>query len=103
MKNNEKIDQTIQRITYLEHQQKLLSREGRELDRKHRNRRIFTRGGMLEKFMQRPLLLNDDQVYRLLQTAFNMEAVQKQEALLIAEAEQDAIQTTGGMADDAQV
>ena len=50
------------------------------------DRRIFTRGGMLERFMQRPLLLTDDQVYRLLQTAFNTEAVQTMEKALITEA-----------------
>ncbi|MDD6143589.1 MAG: hypothetical protein PUD16_08865 [bacterium] len=41
---------------------------------------------MLERFMQRPLLLTDDQVYRLLQTAFITEAVQAMEKALISEA-----------------
>ena len=41
---------------------------------------------MLERFMQRPLLLTDDQVYQLLQTAFNTEAVQTMEKALINEA-----------------
>lgn len=36
--------------------------------------------------MQRPLLLTDDQVYQLLQTAFNTEAVQTMEKALINEA-----------------
>ena len=38
--------------------------------RKQRNRRIFTRGGMLEAFLLEPLLLTDDQVHELLLTAF---------------------------------
>ena len=103
--NKKNIDQQIQRterkIIRLEHQKKIKQHEAKQLDRKRRSHRIFTRGGMLEKFMQRPLLLTGNQVYRLLQTAFNTEAVQELEQALIAEAEQAAIQATGGTAADA--
>ena len=51
-------------------QMKILHREKAELDRKKRNHRLFTRGAMLESFMRKPLLMTDDQVYRLLKTAF---------------------------------
>ena len=44
---------------------------------------------MLETFLQRPLLLTDDQVYRLLQTAFNTREVKDMESELLAEAEHD--------------
>ena len=88
--NNKTIDQKIQRaeqeITRLEHQKKSKQHEAKQRERNRRNRRIFTRGGMLELFMQRPLLLTDGQVYRLLQTAFNTEAVQTLEKALINEA-----------------
>lgn len=88
--NNKTIEQKIQRtekeITRLEHQKKIKQHEAKQLERNRRNRRIFTRGGMLERFMQRPLLLTDDQVYQLLQTAFNTEAVQTMEKALINEA-----------------
>ena len=84
--NNKTIEQKIQRtekeITRLEHQKKIKQHEAKQLERNRRNRRIFTRGGMLERFMQRPLLLTDDQVYQLLQTAFNTEAVQTMEKAL---------------------
>ena len=90
--NNKTIEQKIQRtekeIARLEHQKKIKQHEAKQLERNRRNRRIFTRGGMLERFMQRPLLLNDDQVYQLLQTAFNTEAVQTMEKALINEAVQ---------------
>lgn len=102
---NKNLDQQIQRteqeITRLEHLQKIKQHEAKQLDRKRRNHRIFTRGGMLESFMQRPLLLTDDQVYRLLQTAFDTEAVRELERALIAEAEQAAIRATEGTAADA--
>ena len=94
--NNKTIEQKIQRtekeIARLEHQMKIKQHEAKQLERNRRNRRIFTRGGMLEHFMQRPLLLNDDQVYRLLQTAFNTEAVKELEKALITEAAQAVIQ-----------
>ena len=90
MTNKITIDQRIQRtekeIAWLEHQKKIKQHEAKQLERNRRNRRIFTRGGMLERFMQRPLLMTDDQVYRLLQTAFNTEAVQTMEKALINEA-----------------
>ena len=88
--NNKTIEQKIQRtekeIAWLEHQKKIKQHEAKQLERNRRNRRIFTRGGMLEHFLQRPLLLTDDQVYRLLQTAFDTEAVQMMEKTLINEA-----------------
>ncbi len=70
----------------LQRQRRVLVREQAQLDRKKRNRRIFTRGGMLEAFMREPLLLTDDQVYRLLQTAFNTREVRDAEDEMIAEA-----------------
>ena len=97
--NNKTIEQKIQRtekeIAWLEHQKKIKQHEAKQLERNRRNRRIFTRGGMLERFMQRPLLMTDDQVYRLLQTAFNTEAVQTMEKTLINEAVQTVNQAAG--------
>ena len=104
--NNKTIEQKIQRteieIARLEHQKKIKQHEAKQLERNRRNRRIFTRGGMLERFMQRPLLLTDDQVYRLLQTAFNTEAVQTMEKTLINEAVQTVNQAAGDTEADAE-
>ena len=47
----------------------------KEYERKQRNRRIFTRGGMLEAFLIEPLLLTDDVVHDFLQTVFRMPEV----------------------------
>ena len=104
--NNKTIEQKIQRtekeIVRLEHQKKIKQHEAKQLERKRRNRRIFTRGGMLEHFMQRPLLLNDDQVYQLLQTAFNTEAVKELEKTLITETAQVVIQSAEDTNTDAK-
>ena len=100
------IDQRIQRtekeIAWLEHQKKIKQHEAKQFERNRRNRRIFTRGGMLEHFLQRPLLLTDDQVYQLLQTAFNTEAVQTMEKTLISEAAQVVIQAAEDTEADAE-
>ena len=104
--NNKTIEQKIHRpdkeITRLEHQKKIKQHEAKQLERNHRNRRIFTRGGMLEHFMQRPLLLTDDQVYRLLQTAFDTEAVQMMEKTLINEAVRAVTQSAEDTEADAE-
>ena len=92
---DQKIQRTEKEIARLEHQKKIKQHEAKQLERNRRNRRIFTRGGMLESFMQRPLLMTDDQVYRLLQTAFNTEAVQTMEKTLINEAVQTVNQAAG--------
>lgn len=75
-------------------QMKILQREQAQLDRKKRNHRLFTRGAMLESFMRKPLLLTDDQVYRLLKTAFISSEVQSQETAYIMEAIRDTPQET---------
>lgn len=83
----QKLLQAQKREQYCQQQKRILLHEQSQLDRKKRNHRIFTRGGMLEAFMKKPLLLTDDQVYRLLQTAFNTWEVREKETSLIEEAE----------------
>ena len=85
----QQLEQARDREHFLHQQRQILLHEQAQLDRKKRNHRIFTRGGMLEAFLQRPLLLTDDQVYRLLQTAFNTREVKDMESQLLAEAEHD--------------
>ena len=98
----QKIQYTEKEIARLEHQKKIKQHEAKQLERNRRNRRIFTRGGMLERFMQRPLLLTDDHVYQLLQTAFNTEAVQTMEKALISEAVQAVTQAAEDTESDAE-
>ena len=59
------------KIREVSHEIKALEAEEKSLLRKQRNHRIFTRGGMLEAFLQEPLLLTDDQVYSLLKVVFH--------------------------------
>ena len=66
---------TENRIRHLRGEIKAMEAEEKGLLRKQRNRRIFTRGGMLEAFLLEPLLLTDEQVHELLLTAFRQPAV----------------------------
>lgn len=59
------------KLRYHKNKLQALKHEESELNRKARNHRIFTRGGMLEAFLLRPLLLTDEQVYSILKVAFH--------------------------------
>lgn len=85
----QQIRQAQSQERYYQQQKRILLHEQSQLERKKRNHRIFARGGMLEAFMQKPLLLTDDQVYHLLKTAFNTKEVQDMEAELLTEAIQE--------------
>ncbi len=65
------------KLRQLKHEQKALEAEEKGLRRKERNHRIFTRGGMLEAFLQEPLLLTDDQVYTLLKIIFHQPEIDR--------------------------
>lgn len=65
------------KLRQLSHEIKALEAEEKGLHRKERNHRIFTRGGMLEAFLLEPLLLTDDQVYKLLKTIFHRPEVDR--------------------------
>ena len=53
-----------------EDQLKAMERQARDLTRRQRTKRLCTRGGMLEHFLDRPELLTDDKVMKLLTIAF---------------------------------
>ena len=66
---------TENKMRFLNNEIKAMEAQEKGLMRKQRNRRIFTRGGMLEAFLLEPLLLTDEQVHELLLTAFHQPAV----------------------------
>lgn len=63
------------RIGFLDNEIKAMEAQEKGLLRKQRNRRIFTRGGMLETFLLEALLLTDDQVHELLTASFHQPVV----------------------------
>ncbi len=66
---------TEDKLRFVKNNIKALEAAEKGLLRKQRNRRIFTRGGMLEAFLLDPLVLTDDQVYEILKTAFRQPVV----------------------------
>ena len=75
------------KLTYHKNRLKALKHEEAQLERKTRNHRIFTRGGMLEAFLLKPTLLSDDQVHSLLKIIFHKPEVNEILNRMIAEAE----------------
>ena len=73
--NNEKLAQLLERKRFFEVDLKIREAQKKELLRKQRNRRIFTRGGMLEAFLIEPLLLTDNEVHDFLEKVFRMPEV----------------------------
>ena len=76
------------KLRQLKHKQKALEAEEKGLRRKERNHRIFTRGGMLEAFLQEPLLLTDDQVYALLKIIFHQPEIDQMLKQMIEESKE---------------
>jgi hypothetical protein len=73
--NEKKIAELQERQRYCEVQLKICEKEMKEYERKQRNRRIFTRGGMLEAFLIEPLMLTDNEVHDFLEKVFRMPEV----------------------------
>ena len=100
--NEEKIAQLQERQHYCKMQLKICEKKMKEYERKQRNRRIFTRGRMLEAFLIEPLLLTDDDVYDFLQTVFRMPEVDSllqeliDRALTLEDDESENVTETGG-------
>ena len=73
--NNEKIAHLEERKRYYETDLKIREAQKKELLRKQRNRRIFTRGGILESFLQEPLIMTNEEVHDFLLEVFRMPEV----------------------------
>lgn len=71
----EKLAQLEKRQKYYNTEIKICETKMKEYNRKKRNRRIFTRGGMLEAFLREPLLLSDNDVHEFLQKVFRIPEV----------------------------
>ena len=86
------LDKAKSKEQYYSNYLKSLEAEEKELDRKRRNHRIFTRGGILESFLQKPLILSDEQVYVLLKVIFHKPEVDALLKRMIAESERKLVE-----------
>ena len=69
------VERAEKELHYLENRKKIQEKQAKELTRKARTRRLCTRAGMLESFLERPEDLTDDQVMELLRIAFRDQKV----------------------------
>ena len=69
-----------------------MERQARDLTRRQRTKRLCTRGGMLEHFLDRPELLSDDQVMELLTIAFRETAVNAALNAMLAETTEQSLE-----------
>ena len=65
------------RLTREKHREKQQLAEAKQLTRKARTRRLCTRGGMLESFLEAPNILTDDDVMEFLTCIFDFNSVQR--------------------------
>ncbi len=79
---NKKIDQlklerskAEKQLLAVQHKEKYLESQVKQLTRKERTHRLCTRGGMLESFLICPGELTDDQVMELLKLSFRQQEV----------------------------
>ena len=73
------------RLTREKHREKQQLAEAKELTRKARTRRLCTRGGMLESFLEAPNILTDDDVMEFLTCIFDINSVQRKLNQLIVD------------------
>lgn len=84
LKEYEKLDKAIaeaertkRQIKYYEDKVKILEHKIPKLTRKERTHRLCTRGAMLEKYLQEPDLLTDEEVQEFLTRIFSLSGVER--------------------------
>lgn len=75
---SKEIEKASKELRYYSDKEKILKRRViPQLTRSQRTSRLCRRAGMLEKFLDEPDLLTDDQVFELIRVAFRQPEVQK--------------------------
>lgn len=84
LKEYEKLDKAIaeaertkRQIKYYEDKVKILEHKIPQLTRKERTHRLCTRGAMLEKYLQEPDLLTDEEIQEFLTRIFSLSGVER--------------------------
>ena len=81
------IEKGMQRKKYYENEIRIKERQIKHLTRAERTHRLCSHGWMLEKFIERPDILTDNQIMKLLTFAFHKNDVQAMLREMIKEAE----------------
>ncbi len=81
------VEKGIQRKKYYENEIRIKEHQIKHLTRAERTHRLCSHGGMLEKFIERPDILSDEQIMNLLAFVFHKDDVQAMLREMIKEAE----------------
>jgi hypothetical protein len=81
------LDKAKRQAKFYEDQLKAKSHELTTLNRKARTHRLCSHGAMLEKFLEKPELLTDEEIMVLLALAFQRTEVQDRLKTMLSEAE----------------
>lgn len=81
------VEKGAQRKTFYENEIKIIEHQISHLTRAERTHRLCNHGGMLEKFIERPDILSDEQIMKLLTYVFHKSDVQTMLQEMIKEAE----------------
>lgn len=81
------VEKEAQRKKFYENEIKIKEHQIKHLTRTERTHRLCSRGGMLEKFIERPDILSDEQIMKLLTFVFHKDDVQAMLREMIKEAE----------------
>ena len=82
----EEVEKAKRQKQFYENEIRIARTQIKCLTRKERTHRLCIRGGMLEKFIERPDILSDDQIMQLLSFAFHKNDVQGMLRRMIEEA-----------------
>lgn len=81
------VEKGERRKKYYENEIKIKEHQIKHLTRTERTHRLCSHGGMLEKFIERPDILSDEQIMKLLAFVFHKDDVQAMLQEMIKEAE----------------
>ena len=84
---SKEVERAQRQKKYYEDEIKIKEHQIKHLTRAERTHRLCSHGGMLEKFIERPDILSDDQIMKLLTFAFHKNDVQAMLREMIKEAE----------------
>ena len=70
------VENGAQRKNFYENEIKIKEHQIKQLTRAERTHRLCSHGGMLEKFIERPDILSDEQIMKLLTFVFHKDDVQ---------------------------
>ena len=82
-KLNQELAKGEARLRRVQHEEKILEHQMKQLTRKERTHRICTRGAMLESFLTRPEVLTDDDVMDILKQAFSQTGMKEAVAEIV--------------------